>query len=281
MTRLVLDDEVSLPEREVIIEERRMRIDNDPARACASRCIAALYPEPSLSAPDHRLAARDARAGADDAIACYQRLLHAQQRDPDRRRRRRYCRSPRVCRASFRPHPAARSAAPQARGAAALRCDPPRDEEPARRPTELEPLLSRAQLSRRGDAACYPLQILAEILAGGPGSRFHKASCSTKNWACRSPPATARPRSVWPYSRLRDPKPGVTVADIEAAVEAELHRLLRHGIAKEEAGRRDACRPPRSIRRTACRVRPTSSGPRWPSARASTRSTPGQIGSAP
>jgi zinc protease len=30
------------------------------------------------------------------------------------------------------------------------------------------------------------------------------------------------------------PKPGVPIADIEAAVEAELHRLLEHGVEAEE-----------------------------------------------
>ncbi len=38
MTGLVLTDEVVLPERDVVLEERRMRTDNDPPPASARPC---------------------------------------------------------------------------------------------------------------------------------------------------------------------------------------------------------------------------------------------------
>ena len=38
MTGLVLDDKVVLPERDVVLEERRMRIDNEPASCSPSSC---------------------------------------------------------------------------------------------------------------------------------------------------------------------------------------------------------------------------------------------------
>jgi zinc protease len=43
MTGLVLDDSVVLPERDVILEERRMRIDNDPSALLREQLVAGLF----------------------------------------------------------------------------------------------------------------------------------------------------------------------------------------------------------------------------------------------
>jgi len=50
MTGLVLDDKVVLPERDVVLEERRMRIDNEPASLLAEQLRATLFPASSVTA---------------------------------------------------------------------------------------------------------------------------------------------------------------------------------------------------------------------------------------
>src|SRR5439155_8155497 len=51
MTGLVLDDRVVLPERDVVLEERRMRIDNEPATLLAAQLRATRHNLSASSIP--------------------------------------------------------------------------------------------------------------------------------------------------------------------------------------------------------------------------------------
>ena len=72
MTGLVLDDKVVLPERDVVLEERRMRIDNEPAallrRAAARRACSCnhSYRNPKIGW-EHEIR----ELGTADALAFY------------------------------------------------------------------------------------------------------------------------------------------------------------------------------------------------------------------
>ncbi len=59
MTNLVLSDEVVDPERDVVLEERRMRTDTDPVAAAVRGRPGGSVLVPSLRQADHRLEARD------------------------------------------------------------------------------------------------------------------------------------------------------------------------------------------------------------------------------
>ena len=64
MKNLVLTDEIVAPERDVVLEERRMRTNSDPAAQLNEAVQAALFPASSLWDAGHRLVARDREASA-------------------------------------------------------------------------------------------------------------------------------------------------------------------------------------------------------------------------
>jgi zinc protease len=81
----------------------------------------------------------------------------------------------------------------------------------------------------------YALQVLAEILTGSAGSRLHQALVLDKGLALTvgagySPSALG----LADFAVYATPKPGVAVADLEAALDAELHRLVEHGVEPDE-----------------------------------------------
>jgi zinc protease len=81
----------------------------------------------------------------------------------------------------------------------------------------------------------YALQILAEILAGSADARLHKALVLDKKLAL-TVGAGYGPSALGlaDFGIYATPKPGVSIADIEAAVDAELRRLLEHGVEPDE-----------------------------------------------
>jgi zinc protease len=236
MTGLVLDDAAVLPERDVILEERRMRIDNDPSALLREQVIAGLYLNASYHNPtigwDHEMRG----LGTADALAFYRDwyapnnaiLIIAGDIETAEVRV--------LAERHFGPL-AARSVPPRLRleepphyAAIRLEMKSPRAAQPSWRRFYLAP-------SYRAGATqhVYALQILAEILAGSADSRLHKALVLDKKLALSvgagySPSALG----VAEFGVYATPKPGVAIADIEAAVEAELHRLLEHGVEAEE-----------------------------------------------
>jgi zinc protease len=89
MKNLVLSEEVVASERNVILEERASRVDNDPSALLRESFSATLLPEPSLWRPDHRLAARNGRPLARNGARFLRPLLHAGKCHPGDRWRRR------------------------------------------------------------------------------------------------------------------------------------------------------------------------------------------------
>ncbi len=154
MTGLVLTDEIVAPERDVVLEERRMHCDADPERA-AQRGGAgdALHPSP-LRHADHRLGPRDREPQSRGRARLLRALLHAGERHPDRRRRHRR-----------------RGGAPP--GRAALRQDPP---------------------ARRGARAPSPARARSRSRAGWSSSTTKRSSSRAGSAAISRPrTAPARP----------------------------------------------------------------------------------------
>ena len=71
MTGLVLDDSVVLPERDVVLEERRMRVDNEPAALLHEQLIATLFLNDSYRVPTIGWESEIQRLGTGDALAFY------------------------------------------------------------------------------------------------------------------------------------------------------------------------------------------------------------------
>ena len=236
MTGLVLDDAAVLPERDVILEERRMRIDNDPSALLREQLIAGLYLNASYHNPTIGWEHEMRGLGTADALAFYRDwyapnnaiLIVAGDVETAEVRV--------LAEHHFGPL-AARSVPPRLRleepphyAAIRLEMKSPRAAQPSWRRFYLAP-------SYRAGATqhVFALQILAEILAGSADSRLHKALVLDKKLAL-SVGAGYSPSALGlaEFGVYATPKPGVAIADIEAAVEAELHRLLEHGVEAEE-----------------------------------------------
>jgi zinc protease len=236
MTGLVLDDAAVLPERDVILEERRMRIDNDPSALLREQVIAGLYLNASYHNPTIGWEHEMRGLGTADALAFYRDwyapnnaiLIVAGDVETAEVRV--------LAERHFGPL-AARSVPPRLRleepphyAAIRLEMKSPRAAQPSWRRFYVAP-------SYRAGATqhVYALQILAEILAGSAGSRLHKALVLDQKLAL-SVGAGYSPSALGlaEFGVYATPKPGVPIADIEAAVEAELRRLLEHGVEAEE-----------------------------------------------
>src|SRR5205823_1345744 len=170
MSGLVLDDAAVLPERDVILEERRMRIDNEPSALLREQLTAGLFLNASYHNPTigWELEMKSARV----AQPSWRRVYLA---------------------------PSYRTGATQ---------------------------------------HAYALQVLAEILAGSAGSRLNQALVLDKGLALTVGAGYA-PSAIGlaDFGVYATPKPGVAVADLEAAVDAELHRILEHGVEPDEVAR--------------------------------------------
>ena len=88
-------------------------------------------------------------------------------------------------------------------------------------------------------AQAYPLQVLAEILGGGAGSRLYRTLVLDRGLAL-SAGAHYSPSMIdlAIFGLYAMPKPGVSVADLEAAIDGELRRLVRDGVDRDEAAAR-------------------------------------------
>jgi zinc protease len=239
MSGLVLDDNAVVPERDVVLEERRTRVDNEPASLLAEQLRAQLflhypYRNPNIGW-EHEIRA----LGTADALAFY--------------------------RDWYAPNNAilivagdigtaqVRSLAEQYFGPIPARPVPPRlrvEEPPHHAAIRLEmksarvaqPRWSRSYLApsyRAGDTAhTYPLQVLAEVLGGGASSRLYRTLVLDRGLAL-SAGAYYSPSAIGPtnFGLYATPKPGVSITDLEAAIDAELRRVVRDGVDQAEAER--------------------------------------------
>ena len=239
MTGLVLDDQVVMPEREVVLEERRMRIDNEPAPLLAEQLQATLYLHHPYRNPTIGWPKEIRLLGTADALASYRQwyapnnavLIIAGDIDLAE----------------------ARPLADRYFGAIPSRSLPDRArvEEPPhhatarlemRSPRVAHPQWNRYYLApsyRAGETAqAYPLQVLGEILGGGAASRLHKTLVLDRGLAL-SAGAHYSPSTVGLtiFGLYATPRPEFSVADVEAAIDGELHRLVRDGVELDEVRR--------------------------------------------
>ena len=210
------------PERDVILEERRSRVDNEPAAAAGRAADGRAVPAPSLPPAGDRLVPRDRELHPRGRARLLPDLVRAQQRRPGRRRRRRprpscgrWPSAP-MARIPARPVPAA---PPAGRAAAARRARASTLRRPARAPAEPDPLLPGAELhlgrtrarlrargagrdpGRRRHQPALPRARGRAGLAAGAGA-YYRGSRLDRHHASASMPARAR-ASTWPSSRRR------------------------------------------------------------------------------
>jgi zinc protease len=239
MKELSLTDEVVNPERDVILEERRQVVENRPGSLLREQMNAALFLNHPYGRPiigwEHEMRGLT----REDAIAWYEKhyvpnnaiLIVAGD----------------ITVADLKP------LAERYYGPIAARDVPPRarpQEPPPRAPRRVElkdtrvaqPSVTRSYLAPSYVAGekehAYALQVLAELLGGAATSRLNRAlvldqQLATGAGAWFDP--TALDLSTFGVSASA--RTGVEIRDVEAALDAQIEKLLKEGATEDEVER--------------------------------------------
>ena len=236
MTHLQLTDEVVLPEREVILEERRSRIDNDPGPQLREMMQATLYLNHPYRIPiigwEHEIDALN----TETALAFYRRwyapnnavLIVAGD----------------VTAAELRPLAEtyygkipARSV-PERKRAAEPPSHAPRSVT-LRSPRVRQPSVSIAYLApsynSEGGEHAYALQILDEILGGGTTSRLYRSLVVEQALAAGAGSSySSAAYDLSSFNFHASPRPGIELEKVEAALREQIARVRKDGVTEDE-----------------------------------------------
>ncbi len=236
MANLRLTDAVVDPERDVIIEERRQRVENEPADRIGEQINATLYVHhpygtPIIGWPQEMASLSRDQAedfyktwyAPNNAILVVSGDITAEELKPLAER---YYGAiparpvPERVRVQEPPISAARRVI--------LRDDEVR--QPSIRRSWIAP-----SYRKDPDGHAYPLQVLAEVMSGGATSRLYRSlvvdqRVATSAWLGYGP-------SSWDETTISagaTPAPGVSMDRLEAALAAEIDRLVEGGVTAEE-----------------------------------------------
>lgn len=236
MTNLVITADEVVPERDVVLEERRSRVDNNPRAQLGEQVNATLFTNYPYRRPiigwEHEIAALDL-----DRILAFYRKYYAPNnavlivegdvtveqikplaekyygvipRGPDIKRE--------------------RTIEPPARANKRVELKHERVTQERWNRSYLAPSYSYGEGQHR-----YALQILTEILGGGASSRLHKRLVLDDKIALSAgsfySPDALGPATFFFYV---SPKPGTDMSKIDPAVDEELARLINQGVTKKE-----------------------------------------------
>jgi zinc protease len=239
MANLVLGDAVVLPEREVILEERRSRIDNNPAALLNEQTRAALYLNHHYRIPTIGWESEMEQLSTADALEWYHRWYH--------------------------PNNAVLVVAgdvtvEQVRGLAETYYGAiPAVAVPARVSLAEPPRVASSRLEFRtarvaqaqwirsflapsytgGESKhAYALQVLSEIVGGGATSRLNRSLVIQQKLALGAGTFyDPRPLDLSTFGIYATPRAEITIAQLETAIEAEVAKLLEQGVSEEEVNR--------------------------------------------
>ena len=236
MVNLVLSEEQVATERDIVLEERRLRTDNDPAARLHEQAMAALYLAHPYRLPvigwEHEIRALN----RDDAIAFYRRwyapnnavLVVAGDVDPGEVRR--------LAEQYYGPIPA-RPLGPRFRPQEPPQIAP-------RRVTLTDPRVRQPALNRYylAPTASYPLRVLAQVLGGSSTSRLNRRLVVEQGIAAGTGTWYDLPSlDATRFGIYATPKPGAQELEaLEQAVDGVLTELLRDGVTAEELERAKA-----------------------------------------
>jgi zinc protease len=240
MTGLALTDEVVDPERDVVLEERKMRVDNDPSSQLAEEIAASLFTHHPYGTPIIGWEDEIEGLSRHDAIAFHDRFYTPNNAT--------------LVVAGDVSADEVRSLAEETYGKVARRAEPPprlRPQEPPqraeRRLTLADARVEQPIFQRHWRAPSYAkakpgeaeaLDLLGQILGGGAISRLYRGLVADRRiasyagaWYGGSAVDEAR-FSLW-ASPLQDQ----SFDTIEAAITEEIDRLARDGIDEAELDR--------------------------------------------
>ena len=255
MANLVLDQTAIVAERDVVLEERKMRVDNDPGARLAETVNATLHANHPYAVPVIGWADEIAQLTREDALAFYNRyytpnnaiLVVSGDVDPAevaRMAQETYGRVPRRA----EPEPRRRPAQQSLPG--------------ARRIVFADPQVRQASMTRKwavpghtapaaSDDAARPshaLNVLSQILGGGPTSRLYQSLVS----GTRALPGADAPQRLatsagsyyigmsvdqGSFAVYATPREEVSLDTVSDAVAAVVEDIAEHGVDEEEFAR--------------------------------------------
>jgi zinc protease len=239
MTNLVLDDAAVLPERDVVLEERSQRIDNDPGARLSEQLNAAQFLNHPYRLPVIGWRHEMESYSRQDALDFYDKwyapnnavLIVAGDIDAEELR-------PLAERYYGKIPPRAvpervRVQEPPQQAAREVELRDPRVRQPSWTRSYLAPSYTMGATEQ-----AYPLQVLADILGGTSTSRLYRALVIDQKIAA-SAGAYYRGSSLddATFRLYASPRPGVSLDQIEAAVDDELAELASEPITAQEVAR--------------------------------------------
>jgi zinc protease len=241
MTGLVLTDDKVKPELGVVLEEQNQRVGNRPAARFNEQIEAALYLNHPYGKPTIGWRHEIETLNRDDAMAFYRRfytpnnavLVIAGDADPAEVKRLAEETYGKVVRRS-EIGPRRRPVEPPPRAARSLVYADPRVEQPRLQRDYLVP--SYASSGKPGEAEA--LEVLAHIFGSGVNSRLYRALVIDK--------AIAVDAGAWYVGTVLDhtsfgisarPRSGVTLAQLEQAIDDVIADFIRSDIAADELAR--------------------------------------------
>nr|WP_228931360.1 pitrilysin family protein [Roseibium aggregatum] len=240
MENLVLSDEVVTPERDVVLEERRMRVDSEPGSRLQEALNSITFVNHPYGSPVIGWQSEIEALNKEAAIAFYDRFYTPNNAV--------------VVIAGDVDVDAVRKLAQETYGKVARRAEPGERLRPAepplageRRIAVSDPRVRQESLSQiwivpsqtTGEGRTpEALDILSYILGEGPSSRLHKALVLDQE-AALSAGAYYQGSALdnGRFGLYAVPRPGYTLEDMERLIAAELQKLLETGVTEEEVER--------------------------------------------
>jgi zinc protease len=236
MTNLKLSDELVLPERDVVLEERRSRVGNEPSRELGEMARASLYLNHPYRFPVIGWANEIAQLTTEDALDFYRRwyapnnavLVLAGD----------------VTAAQVRPLvekyygaiPAravpkrVRAAEPEHLAPRRVTLESPRVRQPSFTLSYLAPSFNTAE-----GTEAYALQVLDEILSGGATSRLYRSLVVEQAVAVNAGSGySGSTLDLATFTFYVSPRPGTEIEAVEAALRAEIEKVLADGVSEAE-----------------------------------------------
>lgn len=240
MRGLILTDEVVAPERDVILEERRSRIENSPGALLSEEIDATLYQNSPYGVPVIGWMHEIARLDRNDAVTFYDRyyapnnavLVVAGDVDAAEVRALADTTYGKVERGPALP-PRIRAQEPEQNTARTVTMTDPRVSVPSLQKSWVVPSYENAA---KGEAEA--LDLLAEILGGGIRSRLYQ-ELVVKSGIAASSGAYYRGRSLddGAFGVYGSPRGEAKLEDIEKAVNAEIGKIASDGVTADELER--------------------------------------------
>nr|MEC9419374.1 pitrilysin family protein [Pseudomonadota bacterium] len=240
MENLVLSDEVVTPERDVVLEERRMRVDSEPGSRLQEALNSITFVNHPYGSPVIGWQSEIEALNKEAAIAFYDRFYTPNNAV--------------VVIAGDVDVDAVRKLAQETYGKVARRAEPGERLRPAepplageRRIAVSDPRVRQESLSQiwivpsqttGEDRTPEALDILSYILGEGPSSRLHKALVLDQE-AALSAGAYYQGSALdnGRFGLYAVPHPGYTLEDMERLIATELQKLLETGVTEEEVER--------------------------------------------